>query len=89
MTIESGFIWSMNCQDCFHCKQKTFRDYKKLTKWLSARDFTPRKGWRGIFEKQQQKINMYWCAKQREFKPKALKPGRGTNPKGFCSHIYN
>lgn len=89
MTTEPGFIWSLNCQDCFHCKQKTFRDYNNLINWLAEREFITRKGWREIFEKQQQKIIMYWCAKQREFKPKALRPGRGTSPKGFCSHIYN
>lgn len=88
MTIEPGFVWTLNCRDCFHCKQKTFRDYGGLVKWLDEKEFTPRKGWQRNFAKEQ-KLTMYWCSKQREFKPKALAPGRGTNPKEFCSHIYN
>lgn len=88
MTTEPGFIWTLNCRDCFHCKQKVFRDFALLQIWLSEREFIPRKGWRNIFEKEK-KLTMYWCSKQREFKPKALAPGRGTNPKGFCTHIYN
>ena len=83
-------FWSLNCRDCFNCKQKTIKTYEDLCTFAYNKDNEVRKGWRAKLRREG-RIDFYWCKLDRQQKLKALPPGEGQKREvgKFCQHIDN
>jgi len=82
--------WSMNCRDCFNCKQKTFKRFTDLRQFTYDKEIVLRKQWADRLENNG-RIDLFWCALEKNPKIKGISPGLGQKrePGKFCAFIDN